>query len=259
MVIQKGADEEIHTLVRDVCMSIDLKDHIDVKEPVYRTVTVEMPLPARKLYNEMERKLYIKIEQHEIEAFNAGVKAMKLMQLANGAAYLDESVENEEDPGARAWREVHTAKLEALDSIIEEMGDVPIIVAYQFKSDLARLQKAYPKGRHLHSEKDEDDFKTGAVPLLFAHPKSAGHGIDGFQNVTNVIVFFGNGWDFELREQIIGRIGPTRQMQAGFDRPVFVYDIVVEDSIDEVVLARHETKREVQDLLLEAATRKHYV
>ncbi len=257
-VIQNGADEEIHQLVSKLCMSIDLKDYIDIREPVYRTVKVELPLPARKLYNEMERKLYIQIEGHEIEAFNAGVKAMKLMQLANGAVYLDESVESDDEPGARAWKEVHTVKLEALDSIIEEMGDIPIIVCYQFKSDLARLLKAYPKGRHLHSEDDEDLFKTGAVPFLFAHPKSGGHGIDGFQNVTNVIVFFGEGWDLELREQIIGRIGPTRQMQAGFNRPVFVYDIVVEDSIDEVVLERHESKREVQDLLLEAAKRKHY-
>ncbi len=257
-VIQKGADEEIHQLVGDLCMSIDLKQYIDIREPVYHVVKVELPQAARKLYNEMERKLYIKIENHEIEAFNAGVKCMKLMQLANGAAYLDESVENDEEPGARVYKEVHAVKLEALDSIIEEMGDLPIIVVYQFKSDLARLQKAYPKGRHLHSEADEDAFKRGEVPYLFAHPASGGHGIDGFQNVTNVLVFFGEGWDLELRDQIIGRIGPTRQMQAGFDRAVHIYDIVAEDTIDEVVLARHETKRTVQDLLLEAVKAKHY-
>ena len=258
-VIQKGADEDIHALVKDLCISIDMKDYVDLKEPVYRRVEVTLPGPARKLYNEMERDFYIQIESHEIEAFSAGSKAMKLMQLANGAAYLDESVENDDDPKARAWKEIHVVKLEALDSIIEEMGDIPIIVAYQFKSDLARLLKAYPEGRHLHSEKDEEDFKTGLIPLLFAHPKSAGHGIDGFQHVTNVIVFAGNGWDLELRMQIIGRIGPERQLQAGLDRPCYVYDIVVEDSIDEVVLARHETKRAVQDLLLEAVKARKYV
>jgi SNF2 family DNA or RNA helicase len=257
-VIQKGADEEIHERVKDVCLSIDMRDYVDIQEPVFRKVEVALPITARKLYAEMERKLFIQIEGHEIEAFSAAAKTMKLLQLANGAAYLDEDVENEDDPKARAWREVHTAKIEALDSIIEEMGDIPIIVAYQFKSDLARLKKAYPEGRHLHSEKDEDDFKAGLIPVLFAHPKSAGHGIDGFQNVTNVLVFFGNNWDLELRLQIIGRIGPERQLQSGFDRPVYVYDIVAEDTIDEVVLKRHETKQGVQDLLLEAVkARKH--
>ena len=251
-VIQKGADEEIHELVKDVCMSINLRDYFDLREPIRRTIGVELPIPARKLYNEMERNLFIKIEQHEIEAFSAGAKTMKLLQLANGAAYLDEDVPNDDDPRARAWKPVHQAKIEALESIIEEVGGMPILVAYQFKSDLARLLKAFPEGRHLHSEKDEDDFKAGLIPILFTHPKSAGHGIDGFQNVTNIIVFFSTNWDLELRQQMIERIGPTRQMQSGFDRPTFVYDILAEDTIDEVVLARHASKRAVQDLLIEA-------
>ena len=257
-VIQKGADEEIHDRLRDVCLSINLRDYFDLREPIRRTIGVELPIPARKLYNQMERDLYIKIEQHEIEAFSAGAKTMKLLQLANGAAYLDEDVPNDDDPRARAWKPVHQAKIEALESIIEEVGGMPILVAYQFKSDLARLLKAFPEGRHLHSEKDEDDFKAGLIPILFTHPKSAGHGIDGFQNVTNIIAFFGHNWDLELRQQIIERIGPTRQMQSGLDRPVFVYDIVAEDTIDEVVLARHETKRAVQDLLLEAVKARKY-
>ena len=259
-VIQKGADEEIHALVSDLCLSIDMRDYVDIREPIQRTISVELPQAAMKLYKQMERDLYIRIEHHEIEAFSAGAKTMKLLQLANGAAYLDESVENDEDPQARAWKMVHDAKLEALESIIEEMG-TPLIVAYNFKSDLARLLKAFPDGksRHLHSEKDEDDFKAGLIPILLVHPKSAGHGIDGFQNVTNVLVFFSGNWDLELRLQTIGRVGPERQLQSGLDRPVYVYDIVAEDTIDEVVLARHETKRAVQDLLLEAVKAKQYV
>lgn len=42
------------------------------------------------------------------------------------------------------------------------------------------------------------------------------------------------------------------QMQAGHDRPVFVHNIIARDTVDELVMARIETKREVQDLLLEA-------
>jgi SNF2 family DNA or RNA helicase len=48
----------------------------------------------------------------------------------------------------------------------------------------------------------------------------------------------------------------VRQLQSGYDRPVFIYDIVAADTVDELVIARHETKREVQDLLLEAMKRR---
>ena len=134
---------------------------------------------------------------------------------------------------------------------------MPVIVAYQWKSDLARLLKAFPKGRLLDTERDEDDFKAGRIPILFAHPASAGHGIDGFQDVTNIIAFFGQWWDLELRDQIIGRIGPVRQFQSGHERPVYIYDIVAEDTLDDVVLARHATKRSVQDLLLDEMKRRY--
>ncbi len=92
--------------------------------------------------------------------------------------------------------------------------------------------------------------------MLVAHPQSAGHGINGFEYATNIIVFFGHWWDLEMRQQIIERIGPVRQHQAGMNRPVFIYDIVAKDTIDEQVLERHATKREVQDLLLDALKRR---
>ncbi len=256
-VIQPHAHVEIHALVRDLCLSINAKDWFDIQEPIQRVIRVEMPADAKHLYKQMERDFFTKIAGHEIEAFSAGAKSMKLLQLAGGAAYLDPDVENDEDPRARAYVVTHDAKIEALESIVEEAEGMPLLVAYQFKSDIPRLQKAFPEARVLHSVKDEDDFKAGLIPMLLAHPKSAGHGIDGFQDATNIIVFFGHTWDLELRQQIIERIGPTRQMQSGLDRPVWVYDIVAEDTIEEDVLVRHATKRSVQDLLLEATKREH--
>ncbi|QPB72994.1 hypothetical protein XFPR_12480 [Xylella fastidiosa] len=62
--------------------------------------------------------------------------------------------------------------------------------------------------------------------------------------------------NLEQYQQIIERIGPTRQAQAGHDRPVFIHHIVAANTVDELVMARRESKREVQDLLLEAVKRR---
>ena len=255
-VIMPAADREIHGLIRDICLSVDLADYVDLQKPIAVRLPVELPSKVRKLYRDMEREMFMAIAGHEVEAVNAASKTIKCLQLANGAVYVDPAAGSDSHPGAREFVEVHDRKLEALADIVGDAGGMPVIVAYQFKSDLARLRKAFPQGRHLQTEQDEDDFKAGRIPVLFAHPASAGHGIDGFQDVTNIIVFFGQWWDLELRDQIIGRIGPIRQMQSGLNRPVFVYDIVAEDTVDELVLARHETKRGVQDLLIEAMKRK---
>lgn len=170
------------------------------------------------------------------------------LQIANGAAYVGESNEQ--------WEEVHDAKLQALDDIIEEAAGMPVLVAYHFRSDLARLQKAFPKGRHLDkSPATIRDWNAGKIPVLFAHPASAGHGLN-LQDGGNILVVWAHNWALEEYQQIIERIGPTRQLQAGHNRPMYLYHIIARDTIDEIVMARRDSKREVQDLLIEAMKKK---
>lgn len=250
-----GADRQIHELIKDVSCSILAKDYLDLKEPIMVPIYVELPAKARAMYRDMKKKFFLKFGDREVEALNAGSKAGKLLQLASGAIYLDPEAEDDDDPRAKDWIEIHDEKILALQSIINEAGGMPLIVAYQFQSDRARLKKAFPKMRFLDTAKDEDDFKAGKIELLGCHPASAAHGIDGFQYVTNRIVFFTQWPDLELRDQIIGRIGPVRQFQAGFERPVYIYDIIATDTRDEDVIASHIEKRAIQDFLLEAIRR----
>ena len=86
--------------------------------------------------------------------------------------------------------------------------------------------------------------------MLLAHPASCGHGLS-MQDGGNILVFYSTGWNLEEHEQIIERIGPTRQAQAGHPRPVFVYNIIAKDTLDEAVQERITTKRSVLDLLME--------
>ena len=133
---------------------------------------------------------------------------------------------------------------------------MPVLVAYHFKSDLARLLKAFPAGRALDADpRTLKAWNAGSIPVLFAHPASAGHGLN-LQDGGNILVYFSHWWNLEERQQILERVGPTRQMQAGYDRPVFVYNLVARDTVDELVIERVESKREVQDILIAAMKRK---
>jgi SNF2 family DNA or RNA helicase len=74
--------------------------------------------------------------------------------------------------------------------------------------------------------------------------------VDGLQNYCNRIVFFAQDWNLEYHDQILERIGPMRQLQAGSDRGVFVDYIVARGTIDEVVMARRAGKGSVQQILM---------
>lgn len=242
------ADKQIHAAVIDICRSFNAKDYYDVRDPIVSPVWVELPPAARKHYKEMEKKFFTEILGNEIEAFNAGAKSMKLAQMANGAAYIDGSTEK--------WVTLHDEKLDALDSVIEEACGMPVMVVYWFKSDLARLQARYPQGRVLDSKKStEDAWNRGEIPVLFTHYESAGHGIN-LQDGGNICAIFGMTWSLELYMQVIERIGPMRQMQSGHDRPVFIYQILARNTIDEEMCERQATHKNTLDLLMDAARRR---
>ena len=178
-----------------------------------------------------------------------------LVHNCNGAIYLDPLADSDTSPRSKEWRLIHDEKIEALQSIAHEAAGEALLVCYEFKSDLARLLHAFPKGRVMKTDKDIEDFIAGKIPMLFLHPKSGGHGVDGLQYACRHIVFFGHNWSLGQYQQVIERTGPVRQMQAGLDRLVFIHHIIARGTVDELVMERRETKREVQDILLDACNR----
>lgn len=240
------AQEEIEERLDDICLSIRPEDWFDISEPIENTIYVDLPPKARKLYKDMEQEMFMELGDEEVEAFNAAARTMKCLQLANGAAYVGENAER--------WVTVHDEKIEALKSIEQEAAGMPLLVAYHFRSDLDRLRKAFPRGRVLDKDpKTIKEWNKGRIPMLFAHPASAGHGLN-LQDGSNILVFFGHNWNLEEYLQIIERIGPVRQMQAGHNRPVFIYHIVAKGTIEEGVIERVHSKRSVQDILMERMT-----
>ncbi|QKM47757.1 hypothetical protein B7760_01781 [Burkholderia glumae] len=134
------AQQQIQEALADCTISLDPNDWFDLRKPIVRTVYVDMPEKARRLYRDMERQLFMEIDGSPIEAMNTASKTMKCLQLANGAVYKQEDDGSDTAP----WHEVHDQKLQALEEIVEEAAGMPVLVAYHFKSDLARLQRAFP-------------------------------------------------------------------------------------------------------------------
>lgn len=237
------AQEQIQSRLKDLCLTLDPKDWFDLTEPIVNRVNVKLPARAMTQYRQMEREFLLELGEHQVEAFSAASKSSKCLQIASGSVWVDKE--------ERVWAPIHDAKLEALESIINEAGGMPVLCAYQWVPDRERLLKAFPKAVDLATPDGLRAFKAGQSPLGIGHPQSLGHGVDGLQHVTNIVAFYSHWWALEYHDQMVERVGPVRQLQAGYDRPVFKHYLVAEGTIDELVMARHETKRGVQDLLLE--------
>lgn len=243
-VIHPSDVELIHDALAEVTLRIE--NPLGVEKPVFNVIEVDLPPSARKHYRELERELFTRFEEGgEREVFNAAQISMACLQAANGAIYLDR-----ERYGPDQWVEIHDAKLDALDSILAEASGSPVLVAYHFKSDLARLKRTFPDLIDVATPEGLARAKRGEGRLWAGHPASMGHGVDGLQFNCHTAAFFGHWWNLEEWQQFIERIGPTRQKQAGFDRQVNVHYIVARNTVDEAVVARRLSKESVQDALL---------
>lgn len=242
------AEAEIKALLSDLTITIEAKDYMDLPPTVVNKISVVLPPKAYAHYREMERECFTEIESNEIEAFNAGAKSMKLRQIASGSSYLE---------GGEDWVPVHDAKIEALQDIVSSLGGEPILVAYYFKSDLVRLKKAFPQGVYFDDKPQTlQRFIDGKIPVLFIHPKSAAHGIDGMQQACRHVAWFSMIWELEDFQQLIERVGATRQVQSGQYREVYVHMLIGENTIDEEMADRIETKASVQDAFKQAMKKR---
>lgn len=243
---REGAAEKIHGLLKPIAMSMKAEDYLELPDRIDLVEKVELPAATLKEYREFEKHLLAELpEGEEIEAVSAAVLANKLLQWCNGALYTD-------DKGN--WAEVHKVKIEALADLIEQNEGENILVAYNYKTDLERLQKAFPQGRAL--DKDPQtviDWNSGHIPLLFAHPASAGHGLN-LQKGGSMIVWFGLNWSLELYQQFNARL--HRQ---GQEKPVRIIHIIAEGCIDQRVMDVLADKDAQQSKLLNALKpKKHY-
>lgn len=233
-----GAEEEIISRIQDLHVTLDPYDWFDVERPNFVKVPVVLDKKTMDKYKELHRDSVLRLENEtDINAANVGVLISKCLQFASGAV-LDEN---------REVHQIHTAKLEACDSVIEELNGAPVIIVYNFVHDLARLRKAYPKGKVLDDKKaTEDAWNRGDIPVLFVHPMSAAHGLN-LQDGGHNMIFFTTTFDLELYQQVIERIGPVRQAQSGHKRIVNIFSLEAVGTWDEQVSVRLGDKDSLQE------------
>ena len=226
--------DAIHNAVADIALVMNAEDYLKLPARIDIKVEVELPPKARSIYEQMKSDFLIAYKGGEILAVNAAVQIGKLMQIANGNVY-DEDGE---------YVRCHREKFDALEEIIDSTND-PVLIAYNFKSDLAELRLLFPDAEVIGKDPTViDRWNAGEIPILFAHPASAGHGLN-LQKGGNVIVWFGLTWSLELYQQFNARL--HRQ---GQDKPVRIFHILTKDTADKAVLEALTTKKDTQDTLL---------
>lgn len=231
---KKESEEAVFSKISDICVSMKSEDWLDMPERIDNIVPVKLDEASKEKYRKLERDLLLPMVDADIVANGAAVLSNKLLQLANGAAY-------DENKGVR---EIHNAKLDALEDIIEAANGHPVLVFYAYKHDLSRIQARFPQTKILNNSSDIESWNSGKIQVLAAHPASVGHGLN-LQDGGSIIVWFGLIWSLELYQQANARL--HRQ---GQKRSVIIHHLVAQDTIDEDVMSALESKAAGQEALM---------
>lgn len=231
-----GADRVIKEKIKDICLTMQSEDYLELPDRIYIDVKVTMPDAIKKQYKEFKNELLMELENGQtIVAPSAATLNNRLLQMCNGAIYL-------EDGG---YEVLHDEKIEALKEILENNPDENILVAYNYKSDKERLLKAFPFAVELDKEGVAvGDWNAGKIRLLIAHPQSASYGLN-LQHGGSTVVYFGLNWSLEYYQQFNKRLHRQGQKNA-----VRIIHLVVAGGVDEAVLLALCKKEVVQSDLI---------
>lgn len=233
-----GALIKITRLLKDIAFTVTDEEYADQLPPlVTNYVDVELPADVRKHYNELVREFITDFEEATVVTPTVGAQIIKLQQIADGFAYYDN--------GKKAtW--VHEEKLKALDEIVDSQQGAPMLVVYRFREELAAMRKRHPGT--VMNEGDArttvEEWNAGAIPILYIHPRSAGHGLN-LQDGGNTLVFFGFTWSWEEYVQVIARL-----LRSGQKKTVFLHLIRALGTVDVDIVEALETHADTGAKLL---------
>jgi hypothetical protein len=235
--LKPGADVSINSKIIDICYSLKAEDYLNLPEctSVYHNISFDPQV--RKKYDELRKDMVVEVKKERITAPTAATLANKLLQFTSGAVYNEEG-----EP-----KEIHRAKLEQLESIMEESSS-PTLVFYHFKHSLQRIRLQFPQAVVLDDDNIEA-WRRGEIRMLLAHPQSGGIGLNLQCNVgdTAQTVWFDLPWSSENYIQANARI-----YRQGQEKPVIIHHLTMAGSIDEQVVKVLDGKINLQDALLNA-------
>lgn len=256
--LNPGAEEAIYQKIEPHVISMRGAGLVDIPDVTYINEYVYMDKKSKKVYDYFDKEirkelsgldqgeqLNVQTGANEVTIANSAILKSKLLQLATGAMYDADSTVSE-----RKYTVFHDAKIEKLKELIN-VANSPVLVFYNFVSDLERIRKAIP-GIAVLDTKDKNanalikKWNEGRIPVLLANPASTGHGLN-LQDGGHIIVWFSQTWRNEVYRQANKRLH-----RSGQKHPVQIIHIVTKDTADEEVVPRIDEKEEQQQGLLSA-------
>lgn len=248
--ITERGKTEIQAKLKRKFLRLEAEDFLTLPKLINVSIHVELPPEARRVYDRLESAYFAMVDDSSVTAVNAGAALVKCRQVAAGGVYQDDELDE------RRVAHLHNAKTDALVSLVDELNGQPLLVAYSFQHDVTRIQKAL--GDHIpvlgggttdrHARLIIEAWNAGRFPVMLAHPKTAGHGLNLQESDCAHVAWYSMDYNYEQYDQFIRRV----RRQGNRSVQVMAYHILAKDTVDEAIMLALASKGKTQNDLLKA-------
>lgn len=239
-----GAKEQIFSKIADICLSMDTEGRVDLPEVTHNYVQVPLDPKSRQLYKAFKKDLMLDVDfLGEIySAANTAILSSRLEQIVAGFLYPDDATLN---GTTDQYRILHHENANALEEIVDGSSG-GVLVGYHFRAELEMLKKRLGKRAHTLDEPNVmQRWDDGDIPVLLAHPQSAGHGLN-LQYGGHTMVWATSPWSLEEYQQMNKRL--HRQ---GQKHPVIIHHLESPHTVDVAKRERLAGNKTAQQALMD--------
>lgn len=245
-VIRDGAEIEIQGAIKDRIHRAERDNSVPIE---FFDLSIKLPPKARDAYWDLEKEFITEWKGKTLIAANAAVATAKLRQAANGAIYYDRK---------KNWVELHDRKVEALHELIDELQGQPLLIGFEFTHDYEmflkhKLRIPLYKGSRAEKKELKQDWDAGRLPTLCGQISSLSHGLN-FQYGGRNVLAYGLTFNLDDYEQFYQRVWRDGQTEG-----VIMYNLVAEDTVDDVMSEVLDGRSRTQRELLKALKRRYKI
>ena len=229
--------QRMNLLTHEVKMS-----DTDIELPPVSHIRRSCEIEDRKGYDDLCEEMIAQVDDGTITASNALVKLLRLQQWTSGVVVDDDGVE----------RMTGTEKRGLLEDLLEDLPrDRPVVVFCNFIRSLDIVAEVVTKSGRKFGEisgRRKDLTANSEFPpdidVLAVQYQAGGVGIDLTR--ANYAICYDHTWNMGNNDQAMARVHRPGQVH-----PTFIYHLIVENTIDDVVVRALERKRDVVEGVLE--------
>lgn len=238
-----GAHKRIMMLLEPSCLSMGTEGRVALPPVTYNYIEIPLEEKQARVYHELKKNLVVDLDiigDSIRSASSAAVLGGKLRQIAAGISYVDDA-----DLKGGEYHVLSNQRVKKVQEIVDTATS-PVMVFYQYRAEFEQLQKALGKNAHTMDEPNiVKRWNAGEIPILLAHPASAGHGLN-LQFGGHTLVWSSLTWNLEEYQQANKRLA-----RSGQKNPVVIHHLIAPGTIDEAVVKALEGKDSLQKSLLD--------